>query len=55
MKENLYRGQWIKNSDWIEGRFEIYKGVHYIVIEDSEDWDGEEWFQVYPDSIELCG
>ena len=52
MEENIYRGGWIKNGEWIEGYYVFLNDTHYIVEAGSEDWgDNGEWFQVVPKSI----
>lgn len=52
MGENIYRGGWIKNGEWIEGYYVFLNNTHYIIEAGSEDWrDNGEWFQVVPKSI----
>lgn len=52
MRDILFRGQWIKNGEWIEGYYVFMNGAHYIIEAGSEDWgDNGEWFQVSPKSV----
>lgn len=51
MREILFRGQWIKNSDWVEGYYVLLHGIHYIVVTEDDDWEDGEWFEVYPETI----
>ena len=52
MCENIYRGGWIKNGEWIEGYYVFLNDTHYILEVGSEDWGvNGEWFQVVPKSV----
>ena len=52
MEENIYRGGWIKNGEWVVGYYVFLNDTHYIVEAGSEDWgENGEWFQVVPKSI----